>query len=103
MQSSKSKSKNQIETRQFKVAVVTDPEVAYSDGEETQLGFDVFTGNGEAYEVYIDLELFGKRMELFCAGHRLVLVAETDNFSPILYATDAWFDRDCDCREGRAK
>lgn len=98
MHSSKAKTSFQRQLRQFKVALVTDAELAFSDGREnTLLAFDAWIYEGKhskvSCEVYIDYELWDKRMELFRAGHRLVLVAWTDGVSPILYATDAWFDR----------
>ena len=98
MQSSKSKSKNQLETCQFKVTVLNDVELVYAEGREGELketlfSFEASTHEGEVYEVYLDLKLMAKRGELFRGGHRLVLVADTDNISPVLYAADAWFDR----------
>jgi hypothetical protein len=91
---------NSRELRQFKVVLLTSAELVYSDGkDETLLACDgwVYEGDANAVncEVYLDLKLWRKRSELFRAGHRLVIMAHTDSVSPMLYATDAWFDREC--------
>ena len=89
---------SQIQLRKFKVIVIDDPELVYSDGKEnTFLAFDgwVYGGKTSAVicEVFFDLKLWRRRKKLFQAGHRLGIMARTDNLSPVLYATDAWFDR----------
>jgi hypothetical protein len=100
MQSSKSNPAYQVETRRFKAIVQTDPELVYSEGkpDTTLLAFDawVYEGNRDhvCYQVVMDLRFWAKRKRLFQAGHRLVLDAATDNVSPVLYATDARFDRE---------
>lgn len=95
MQSSKSKRHNQIETRQFRVVVTSGVELIYADREIALYSFLALSREGGRFEVYLERDMFKKRRELFFAGHRLVLVAEADNLSPILFLTDAWFDRDC--------
>ena len=91
MQSSKFKKLFQQEIRQFRVVVITDAEQVY----EELYAFDALDREGERYDVHIEPELFQKRWELFRGGHRLVLLGRTDNFSRLIYAIDAWFDRDC--------
>lgn len=99
MQSTKVKSQIQLEKRQFRVALSCDVELVYAHAESAIWACDALSSDGEVYNLYIAPELLNKRIELFRGGHRLVLEATTDNFSPILYVTDAWFDRDC--RHGR--
>lgn len=89
----------QLRLRVFKVAVVTDAELVYSDGtmRGSLLAFDAWVYKGKtstpSCDVLFDLTLCSKRKKLFQAGHRLVIKAWTDTVSPMLYATDAWFDR----------
>ena len=97
MHFSKVKAAFQRQQRQFKVIVETDAELVFSDKENTLFSFDAWVCEDQLQdphsEVFVGLDLWDKRRELFRAGHRLVLIAWTDGVSPILYATDAWFDR----------
>lgn len=97
MQSSKSQSQLQVRCRRLKVLVTRDVELVYKGGKFHLLAFGAWAQDGEKYEVWIDYWLYKRRMELFRTGHWLVLVAHTDEVTPLIYAVDAWFDRDRPC------
>jgi hypothetical protein len=93
----KQKASTKLKIRKFWVAVIEEPESIDVGESNYIIMMDVMTcGPGDDfdgfYQVFVPEELFNKRVELFRAGHRLVLVAETDD-TPILYLRDAWFDR----------
>ena len=99
MNSTRTQGPIQLRRRVFRVAVVTDAELIYSDGTRrgSPLAFDAWVYKGKtgtpSCDVLFDLTLWSKRKKLFQAGHLLVIRAWTDMVSPMLYATDAWFDR----------
>jgi hypothetical protein len=103
MKSNKSVSLFQGRSRRLKV-VVTRPVYLVHKGEKFHIwAFGVWALDGKNYDVWIDYKLYKRRMELFRAGHRLVLVVKTDDYTPVIYAVDAWFDRDRPRSEVEAK
>jgi hypothetical protein len=93
----KQKASTKIKLKKFWVAVMEEPQFEDINDDEYVVFIDVMTcGPGDDfdgfYQVFVPKELFNKRVELFRAGHRLVLMAETDG-THILYLRDAWFDR----------